>query len=185
MAGFGKTARDGLAVRAVGDTVDAVIVNVLLLDPLLGVRKTNIGIREGRVAAIGRAGNPDTMDGVDIVLGTGTAIFSGEGLIATPGAIDTHVHMLSPRIAEAALASGITTIVGPGLRARLEPRHQPGLVPRAHVGGDRRVAAQLRLPGPRLVVAARAAARPRWRRARPASRSTRTSARTARRSTRR
>ena len=112
VAGFGKTARDGLAVRAVADTVDAVIVNVLLLDPLLGVRKTNIGIRGGRIAAVGRAGNPDTMDGVDIVLGTGTAIYSGEGLIATPGAIDTHVHMLSPRIAEAALASGITTLVG-------------------------------------------------------------------------
>ena len=70
VAGFGKTARDGLAVRAVADTVDAVIVNVLLLDPLLGVRKTNIGIRGGRIAAVGRAGNPDTMDGVDIVLGT-------------------------------------------------------------------------------------------------------------------
>src|SRR5581483_6830417 len=67
---------------------------------------------EGRIAAIGRAGNPDTLDGVDVVVGTGTAIVSGEGLIATAGAIDTHVHLLSPRIMEASLASGVTTIIG-------------------------------------------------------------------------
>src|SRR5581483_1320751 len=70
------------------------------------------GIRAGRIHAVGRAGNPDTLDGVDVVVGTGTAIVSGEGLIATAGAVDTHVHLLSPRIMEASLASGVTTIIG-------------------------------------------------------------------------
>src|SRR5215207_2172520 len=81
LPGFGKTARDGLAVRATREACDAVILNALVLDPLLGVRKTAIGIRAGRIAAIGRAGNPDTMDGVEVVLGTGTAMYSGEGFI--------------------------------------------------------------------------------------------------------
>ncbi|WP_055478263.1 urease subunit alpha [Sphaerimonospora mesophila] len=114
LAGFGKTARDGLHLRAtsVRDTCDLVVSNVLILDPVLGVRKASIGIRAGRIAAIGRAGNPDTLAGVDVVVGTGTAIVSGEGLIATAGAIDTHVHLMSPRVMEASLASGVTTILG-------------------------------------------------------------------------
>ncbi|MEV0188511.1 urease subunit alpha [Kitasatospora purpeofusca] len=114
LAGFGKTARDGLHLKpaAVRDTCDVVISNVLVIDAVQGIRKTSIGIREGRIASIGRAGNPDTLDGVDVVVGTGTTIVSGEGLIATAGAVDTHVHLLSPRIMEASLASGITTIIG-------------------------------------------------------------------------
>ncbi|MFI9553470.1 urease subunit alpha [Nonomuraea endophytica] len=114
LAGFGKTARDGLHLKAasVRDTCDLVISNVLILDPILGVRSASIGVRGGRISAIGRAGNPDTLDGVDVVVGTGTTIVSGEGLIATAGAIDTHVHLLSPRIMEASLASGVTTIIG-------------------------------------------------------------------------
>ncbi|WP_037581674.1 urease subunit alpha [Phaeacidiphilus oryzae] len=114
LAGFGKTARDGLHLKAaaVRETCDLVISNVLVIDAVLGVRKTSIGVREGRIAAIGRAGNPDTMDGVEVVVGTGTSIVSGEGLIATAGAVDTHVHLLSPRIMEASLASGVTTIIG-------------------------------------------------------------------------
>jgi urease subunit alpha len=114
VAGFGKTARDGLHLRAatVRETCDLVVSNVLLLDPVLGVRKASIGIRAGRIAAVGRAGNPDTLDGVDVVVGTGTTIISGEGLIATAGAVDTHVHLLSPRVMEASLASGVTTIIG-------------------------------------------------------------------------
>ncbi len=112
LVGFGKTGRDGLMARAVTDTCDVVIPNVVILDPLLGVRKAAIGIRDGRIAAVGRAGNPDTMDGpIDVVVGTGTAVVSGEGLIATAGAIDTHVHLLSPRIVDAALAAGITTFI--------------------------------------------------------------------------
>lgn len=114
LAGFGKTARDGLHLKAaaVRDTCDVVISNVLLIDAVQGIRKVSIGIREGRIAAIGRAGNPDTLDGVDVVVGTGTTIVSGEGMIATAGAVDTHVHLLSPRIMEASLASGVTTIIG-------------------------------------------------------------------------
>ncbi|MFD3589590.1 urease subunit alpha [Streptomyces sp. NPDC058683] len=114
LAGFGKTARDGLHLKAaaVRDTCDVVISNVVVIDAVLGIRKVSIGIREGRICAIGRAGNPDTLDGVDVVVGTGTSIVSGEGLIATAGAVDTHVHLLSPRIMEASLASGVTTIIG-------------------------------------------------------------------------
>lgn len=114
LAGFGKTARDGLHLKgaAVRETCDVVISNVLVIDAVQGIRKVSIGIREGRIHAIGRAGNPDTLDGVDVVVGTGTSIVSGEGLIATAGAVDTHVHLLSPRIMEASLASGVTTIIG-------------------------------------------------------------------------
>ncbi|MGV9451447.1 urease subunit alpha [Streptomyces sp. NPDC003635] len=114
LAGFGKTARDGLHLKAaaVRETCDVVISNVVVIDAVQGVRKVSIGIRAGRICSIGRAGNPDTLDGVDVVVGTGTSIVSGEGLIATAGAVDTHVHLLSPRIMEASLASGVTTVIG-------------------------------------------------------------------------
>ncbi|MFG2802134.1 urease subunit alpha [Streptomyces pseudovenezuelae] len=114
LAGFGKTARDGLHLKAaaVRETCDVVVSNVVVIDAVQGIRKVSIGIREGRICSIGRAGNPDTLDGVDVVVGTGTSIVSGEGLIATAGAVDTHVHLLSPRIMEASLASGVTTIIG-------------------------------------------------------------------------
>ncbi|MEU0896129.1 urease subunit alpha [Streptomyces massasporeus] len=114
LAGFGKTARDGLHLKAaaVRETCDVVVSNVVVIDAVQGIRKVSIGIREGRISSIGRAGNPDTLDGVDVVVGTGTSIVSGEGLIATAGAVDTHVHLLSPRIMEASLASGVTTVIG-------------------------------------------------------------------------
>ncbi|GAA4656099.1 urease subunit alpha [Streptomyces chumphonensis] len=114
LAGFGKTARDGLHLKAaaVRETCDVVISNVLVVDAVQGVRKVSVGIREGRIHAIGRAGNPDTLEGVDVVVGTGTTIVSGEGMIATAGAVDTHVHLLAPRVMEASLASGVTTIIG-------------------------------------------------------------------------
>ncbi len=114
LAGFGKTARDGLMLKAaaVRDTCDIVISNVVVIDATCRIGKMSIGIRDGRICAVGRAGNPDMQDGVDVVVGTGTTIISGEGLIATAGAIDTHVHLLSPRIMEASLASGVTTIIG-------------------------------------------------------------------------
>ncbi|MEU5157847.1 urease subunit alpha, partial [Glycomyces sp. NPDC021274] len=114
LAGFGKTARDGLHLKAasVRETCDVVISNVLVIDAIQGIRKTSIGIRQGRIHAMGRAGNPDTLDGVEVVVGTGTSIVSGEGMIATAGAVDTHVHLLSPRVMEASLASGVTTIIG-------------------------------------------------------------------------
>ncbi len=114
LAGFAKTARDGLHLKAapVRETCDVVISNVVVIDAVQGIRKLSIGIRQGRISGIGRAGNPDTLDGVDVVVGTGTTIVSGEGLIATAGAIDTHVHLLSPRVMEASLASGVTTVIG-------------------------------------------------------------------------
>jgi len=114
LAGFGKTARDGLMLKAaaVKATCDIVISNVVIIDATCRIGKASIGIREGRICGVGRAGNPDMQDDVDVVVGTGTTIISGEGLIATAGAIDTHVHLLSPRIMEASLAAGVTTIIG-------------------------------------------------------------------------
>jgi urease subunit alpha len=112
--GFGRTARDGIHLLAAtaAQTCDIVVTNVTLLDPVLGIRTVSIGVRAGRVSGIGRAGNPNTLDGVDVVVGTGTTIIPGDGLIATPGAVDTHVHLLSPRVLEAALSSGVTTVIG-------------------------------------------------------------------------
>jgi len=111
--GFGKNARDGMGMRSVRSTesCDVVITNVLVIDALLGIRVTSIGIRQGRICAIGRAGNPDTMDDVDVIVGSGSVIIPGEGLIATAGGIDTHVHAMSPRVCDAALSSGVTTVI--------------------------------------------------------------------------
>ncbi len=112
--GFAKTGRDGMGLRALGarESCDLLITNVVVLDPVDGVRVASIGIREGRICGIGKAGNPDTTDGIDIVVGTGTAVIDGDGLIATPGGIDTHVHTLSPRVFEAEISSGVTTVIG-------------------------------------------------------------------------
>jgi urease subunit alpha len=109
--GFGNTMRDGLGVRAERGGVDVAIVGGLLLDPILGVRYASIGVADGRVVSVGRAGNPDTMDGVDVVLDVGTAVLDATGMIVTPGGIDTHVHWLSPQVTDALLAGGITTMV--------------------------------------------------------------------------
>jgi urease subunit alpha len=118
LGGCGKTARDGVLVTArtgSDSALDMIITNVLVLDPLLGVRKTSIGIAGGRIAGTGRAGNPDVQSGVDLVVDSHTAIVPGEGLIATAGIIDSHVHLSSPQIVPAALAAGVTTIVGMGI----------------------------------------------------------------------
>lgn len=111
--GFGKNMRDGIGMRSVpsSESCDVVITNVLIIDAIQGIRVSSIGIRGGRISAIGRAGNPDTMDNVDVVIGSGSIIIPGEGLIATAGGIDTHVHAMSPRVCDAALASGVTTII--------------------------------------------------------------------------
>ncbi len=112
--GFAKTGRDGIGLRAVGarESCDVLLTNVVVLDPVDGVRVASIGIRAGRISGIGKAGNPDTSDGIDVVVGTGTVVIDGDGLIATPGGIDTHVHTLSPRVFEAELSSGVTTVIG-------------------------------------------------------------------------
>ena len=111
LPGFGNTMRDGLGVRAERGGVEIAIVGGLVADPVLGVRCTSIGVRDGRVVAIGRAGNPDTMDGIDVVLDTSTAVVDATGLIVTPGGVDPHVHWLSPQVADTALAGGLTTLV--------------------------------------------------------------------------
>jgi urease subunit alpha len=111
--GFGKNMRDGIGMRSVpsSESCDVVITNVLIIDAIQGIRVSSIGIRGGRISAIGRAGNPDTMDNVDVIIGSGSIVIPGEGLIATAGGIDTHVHAMSPRVCDAALASGVTTII--------------------------------------------------------------------------
>ena len=111
LPGWGGTMRDGLGARAERGGVDVAITGGLLLDPLLGVRRASIGVRDGRIVAVGRAGNPDTMDGVDVVLDTQTAVLDATGMVVTPGCIDAHVHWLSPQVADAALAGGVTTLV--------------------------------------------------------------------------
>ena len=111
--GFAKTGRDGIGLRAVStiESCDVLITNVVVLDPVDGIRVASIGIREGRVSGIGKAGNPDVSDDIDIVVGSGTVVIDGDGLMATPGGIDTHVHGLSPRVLDALISSGITTVI--------------------------------------------------------------------------
>jgi urease subunit alpha len=114
--GGGKTIRDGMAqgqmTRAAG-AVDTVLTNALILDHW-GIVKADIGLKDGRIAAIGKAGNPDVQPGVDIVIGPGTEIISCEGHIVTAGGIDSHIHFICPQQIEEALASGITTMLGGG-----------------------------------------------------------------------
>lgn len=116
LVGFGRPVRDGmLAGRAHGPSkLDLVITNVVVIDPVLGIIKTNIGIKDGRIVGIGRAGNPDVLENVDLLISGATGIIPGEGLIATPGAVDAHVHLSSTSVVPAALAAGITTLVAQG-----------------------------------------------------------------------
>src|ERR1700732_309005 len=114
--GGGKVIRDGMgqgqATRAEG-AVDTVITNAVILDHW-GVVKADIGIRDGRISGIGKAGNPDIQPGVDIVIGPGTEAIAGEGRIVTAGGIDSHIHFICPQLVEEALYSGITTMLGGG-----------------------------------------------------------------------
>ncbi|POX37640.1 urease subunit alpha [Streptomyces sp. Ru73] len=117
LGGCGKTVRDGLLASPRSDrdsALDMVVAGVVLMDPALGVRKTDIGIKDGRIVAVGGVGNPDVMD-VDFAIDSHTSVVPGEGLIATPGIVDSHVHLSSPEVAPAALAAGVTTLVGMGL----------------------------------------------------------------------
>jgi urease subunit alpha len=114
--GGGKTIRDGMAqsqlTRAQG-AVDTVLTNALIMDHW-GIVKADIGLKGGRIVAIGKAGNPDTQPGVDIVIGPGTEIISCEGNIVTAGGVDTHIHFIAPQQIEEALCSGVTTMLGGG-----------------------------------------------------------------------
>ena len=114
--GGGKTIRDGMAqsqrTNAQG-AVDTVMTNALIIDHS-GIVKADIGLKGGRIAAIGKAGNPDTQPGVDIIIGAGTEVISCEGMIVTAGGIDSHIHFICPQQIEEALSSGVTTMMGGG-----------------------------------------------------------------------
>ena len=113
--GGGKVIRDGMGQSQAlsADCVDAVITNALILDHW-GIVKADIGIKNGRITGIGKAGNPDVQPNVDIVIGAGTEAIAGEGKIITAGAIDTHVHFICPQQVEEALCAGTTTFIGGG-----------------------------------------------------------------------
>jgi urease subunit alpha len=122
--GGGKTIRDGMAQSQrtrdgagigpqAGGSVDTVMTNALIIDHW-GIVKADIGLKGGRIVAIGKAGNPDTQPGVDIVIGPGTEVISCEGNIVTAGGVDTHIHFIAPQQIEEALTSGVTTMLGGG-----------------------------------------------------------------------
>jgi len=113
--GGGKTIRDGMgqSQRLAKDVADTVITNALIIDHW-GIVKADIGLKAGRISAIGKAGNPDVQPGVDIVIGPGTEIIAGEGNIVTAGGIDSHIHFICPQQIEEALMSGVTTMLGGG-----------------------------------------------------------------------
>ena len=101
--------------RATADSeLDVLIAGVLVVDPLLGVIKTSIGVKEGRIVGIGRAGNPDVTSGVDLTIGPNTLPLMGYGLIATAGGVDSHVHLITPRLIPVALSAGVTTLITAG-----------------------------------------------------------------------
>ncbi|MBD9679093.1 urease subunit alpha [Pseudomonas sp. PDM18] len=113
--GGGKVIRDGMGQGQLcaADVVDTVITNALILDHW-GIVKADVGLKHGRIAAIGKAGNPDIQPGVTIALGASTEVIAGEGMILTAGGIDTHIHFICPQQIEEALMSGVTTMIGGG-----------------------------------------------------------------------
>ena len=118
--GGGKSLRDGMGqvpgLPNTGGVLDLVITAVIVMDPVLGIIKADIGVKDGRIVGVGQAGNPWVQDGVSVsmIVGAGTEVISGEGLVATAGAIDTHVHLLTPDQIPHALANGVTTLIGGG-----------------------------------------------------------------------
>ncbi|MEO1331067.1 MAG: urease subunit alpha [Pseudomonadota bacterium] len=115
--GGGKVIRDGMGqsqtTRAEG-AVDTVITNALIVDAVLGVVKADVGLKDGRIAGIGKAGNPDIQSGVDIIVGPGTEAIAGEGKILTAGGFDAHIHFICPQQIDEAIMSGVTTMLGGG-----------------------------------------------------------------------
>ena len=113
--GGGKVIRDGMGQgqRSAAQVVDTVITNAVILDHW-GIVKADLGLKDGRIAAIGKAGNPDVQPSVNIVIGAGTEVIAGEGLILTAGAVDAHIHLICPQQVEDALMSGVTTMIGGG-----------------------------------------------------------------------
>lgn len=122
VVGWAKNYRNGMMIqgRRTGESeLDSVIVGAVVIDPVMGIFKGSIGIKGNRIVAIGNAGNPDIADQIDLVIGPGTNVLPGGGLIATPGGIDSHVHLVTPRLIPVALEGGVTTLIGGGLQ------HQP------------------------------------------------------------
>ena len=114
--GYAKTLRPRMAQtgRASDSELDAVVAGALVIDPTIGIVKADIGIKDGRVVGVGRAGNPGISDGIELEIGPHTAPIMAYGLIATPGAVDSHVHLVSPALMPAALSGGVTTLVTAG-----------------------------------------------------------------------
>ncbi len=132
--GYGKNIRSRMtqADRATAESeLDVLVAGVLVLDPSLGAVKANIGIKDGRVVGIGRAGNPDITAGIDMTIGPNTLPIMGYGLIATAGAVDSHVHLITPELVPVALASGVTTLITAGFE---EPPMAMGITMRAFEG---------------------------------------------------
>ena len=113
--GGGKVIRDGMgqSQRVSAECVDLVITNALIIDHW-GIVKADVGIKHGRISGIGKAGNPDTQPNVDIIIGPGSEVLAGEGMILTAGGIDSHIHFICPQQIEEALMSGVTTMLGGG-----------------------------------------------------------------------
>lgn len=115
--GGGKSARDGCG-QASGipckEALDLVITNAIVMDPILGIIKADIGIKEGKIVGVGNAGNADIMDDIDMIIGSNTEVVAGEHTICTPGTIDTHIHFISPQQAIEAICNGTTTMIGGG-----------------------------------------------------------------------
>ncbi|MHB8847340.1 MAG: urease subunit alpha [Burkholderiales bacterium] len=114
--GGGKVIRDGMGQgqRCAAEVADTVITNALIVDAMTGIVKADIGLKNGYISAIGKAGNPDVQPGVTIVIGAATEIIAGEGMIVTAGGIDSHIHFICPQQIEEALMSGVTTMLGGG-----------------------------------------------------------------------
>jgi urease subunit alpha len=118
LRGWGKTFRTGLMASdraTAASELDLLISNVVVIDPILGIFKANIGVKDGLIVGVGRAGNPDIVDNPDLLIGPNTVPVYGLGYVATPGGIDTHVHLVQPRLVPVALAAGMTTLITGGL----------------------------------------------------------------------
>ena len=120
MMGGGKTIRDGMAISTrtnAEGALDLLIENALVIDPVAGIVKGDIGVRDGKIVGIGKAGNPAVMDGVDdaLVVGNSTTVDNAEGRIVTPGGIDVHIHFMGADQCHHAISSGLTTMIGGGM----------------------------------------------------------------------
>jgi urease subunit alpha len=113
--GYAKSLRPRMTQGEAGPSeLDVVVTGALVVDPVVGVVKADIGIKDGRIVGVGRAGSDRISDGIDLPIGPHTFPYPGYGLIATPGAIDSHVHLLSPNLIPAALSAGVTTLISAG-----------------------------------------------------------------------